>query len=136
MAKRRINRTTTQSGRSSGRPRTATNKAAGTRTANGRTGSTTTSGVKTIRPDDVAPLKNGHGRKLMVATEPVRQVELDAGVFDFLWRYLESLDGRRYGPMVPEYEEMIQRGLAAFRAAAQSSEATAVPKRVVRRKLR
>lgn len=62
----------------------------------------------------------------MKRTRPVRTIELDAGVHDFLWRYLEACRTtalqKQYDVIVPEYLDMVERGLSSFRASVQEPE--------------
>lgn len=92
-----------------------------------------------MRPE---PIPNGSGGDYLRMTRPVRIVELDAGVFDYLWRILETRLRESQGKSGEIYEaqtDMLQRGADEFRRvmAARLNELAAPPatvRRVVRKK--
>lgn len=66
-------------------------------------------------------MPNGSGRKFLEMIRPVRTVELDAGVFDYLWRICEArLVTAKAQPPGTIYEaqaDMLERAVAEFRRA-------------------
>jgi hypothetical protein len=78
--------------------------------------------VRRVKPKipQPPPIANGDGRKFMRMTEPERQVTLDAGVFDYLWRILESRHEQALNRpgQHPEHEALLERAVGSFRRAA------------------
>lgn len=83
----------------------------------------------------------------MRMTEPRREVWLDAGVFDYLWRvvevrYGEALHKGDTSPAWTAHREMLERAAEAFRSVIATERdtpppvirGTSVPRRVIKRK--
>lgn len=93
-------------------------------------------------PPKPAPIPNGSGIDVMRMTEPWRDVYLDAGVFDYLWRIVEAHHERAVakGDSTPghaAHRDMLERAVTAFRAVVEVKEpeaAPSVPRRVLKRK--
>lgn len=63
------------------------------------------------------PIAAHQGKKFMKMTEPERSVTMDAGVFDYLWRIVESR--HEQAPQHhPEYVDLLERAVGSFRRAA------------------
>lgn len=62
------------------------------------------------------PIAAHQGKKMMKMTEPERSVTMDAGVFDYLWRIVESR--HEQAPQHhPEYVDLLERAVGCFRRA-------------------
>jgi hypothetical protein len=93
------------------------------------------------------PIPNGSGIKFMRMTEPRREVFLDAGVFDYLWRIVETRyeDAVKKDDTAPAWvahREMLERAVEAFRMVITAEQdrppvtikGTTVTRRVIKRK--
>lgn len=83
-------------------------------------------------------MRNGDGELFMRQIRPVRMVQLDAGVFDYLWRLLETrlANDAHYG--IEAHMDLLARGCESFRAAIRAEQEPepepAVTRRVIKRK--
>jgi hypothetical protein len=75
--------------------------------------------METIGGTGPPPIPNGKGRDLLNQEEPYRLVNLDAAVFDWLWRIAEAKyrQHSEHGTH-PEAAQVAKRAVIAFREAA------------------
>lgn len=93
----------------------------------------------TIRPE---PIPNGSGADYLRMRHPVRIVELDAGVFDYLWRVVETRlreSQSKSGEIYEAQADMLQRAADEFRRVMAGhlnklAEPPTTVRRVVRKK--
>lgn len=77
------------------------------------------------------PIPHNKGKQFMKMTEPERSVTMDAGVFDYLWRIVESR--HEQAPQHhPEYVDLLERAVGCFRRAVGPVDEP-IPLKAVRR---